>query len=128
MMTFDATSREFCVSRRIRTNTPLQAFVTLNDPVFFNATKVLAQRMHTVSDDIEKQIEYGFKQTLYRGPTESEMKSLKSLFAKTLKVYRQQPREVTEITSGIGIKTPEMAATINLAAVILNLDETITKG
>lgn len=128
MMTFDATSREFCVSRRIRTNTPLQAFVTLNDPVFFNATKVLAERMHNVSDNLEEQIEYGFKQTLYRKPTVSEMESLKSLFTKTLKVYQQQPQQVTDITGGIGIKTPEMAATINLAAVILNLDETITKG
>ncbi|GJM27976.1 MAG: hypothetical protein DHS20C17_06110 [Cyclobacteriaceae bacterium] len=128
MMTFDATSREFCVSRRIRTNTPLQAFVTLNDPVFFNATKVLAVNMHRVSDNLEKQIEYGFKQTLYRRPTESELQSLTALFGKTLNVYQQQPLQVTEITNGVDIRTPEMAAIINLAAVILNLNETITKG
>jgi len=60
MMSFDATSREFCVSRRIRTNTPLQAFVTLNDPVFFVAAQSLATKMHEESEDLVGQIRFGF--------------------------------------------------------------------
>ena len=45
MATFDAPSREFCTVRRIRTNTPLQALVTLNDPVFIEAAQALARRV-----------------------------------------------------------------------------------
>ena len=45
MTTFDAPSREFCTVRRIRTNTPLQALVTLNDPVFVEAAQALARRI-----------------------------------------------------------------------------------
>ena len=128
MMTFDATSREFCVSRRIRTNTPLQAFVTLNDPVFFKATKTLAAQMMQYSNDIENQIRFGFEKTLYRQPSEQELNTMTSLFDKTVKLYREQPEEVVAITKDTPSETPEMAATINLAAVLLNLDEVITKG
>ncbi len=128
MITFDATSREFCVSRRIRTNTPLQAFVTLNDPVFFNASKVLAEKMYDTSGQIEEQIRFAFNQALFRNPTDNEVATLKSLFSKALELYQQQPEQVAAITEEIDIKTPEMAATINLAVAIMNLDETITKG
>jgi hypothetical protein len=128
MMTFDATSREFCVSRRIRTNTPLQAFVTLNDPVFFNATKTLAILMMDSSDDLENQIRFGFQKALYRQPTAQEIDTMKSLFNQTADLYREQPEEIKAITNGFDNPTAEMAATINMAAVLLNLDEVITKG
>ena len=101
MMTFDATSREFCVSRRIRTNTPLQAFVTLNDPVFFKATKTLAMLMMDSSDDLENQIRFGFQKALYRQPTAQEIDTMKSLFDQTTDLYREQPEEIKAITNGI---------------------------
>jgi hypothetical protein len=128
MTTFDATSREFCVSRRIRTNTPLQAFVTLNDPVFFDAARSLAENMIMEADELEDQISFGFIQAFYRIPTAQELLTMKSLFKKSLKLYQEQPDEIDAITSKSDAHTPEMAAMINLAAVILNLDEMITKG
>jgi hypothetical protein len=128
MITFDATSREFCVSRRIRTNTPLQAFVTLNDPVFFKATKTLAKLMMESSGDLENQIRFGFQKALYRQPTEQELSTMKTLFNRTSALYREQPEEIAAITDGTDNPTVEMAATINMAAVLLNLDEVITKG
>jgi len=128
MMTFDATSREICVSRRIRTNTPLQAFITLNDPVFFNTTKALAASMRKSSDNVEDQIKFGFEQALYRQPTNQELVTMRTLFEQTVELYRDQPDQIKAITTGHDIATPEMAATINMAAVILNLDEVITKG
>ena len=128
MTTFDATSREFCVSRRIRTNTPLQAFVTLNDPVFFDAARSLAENMIMEADELEGQISFGFIQAFYRIPTAQELLTMKSLFKKSLKLYQEQPDEIDAITSKSDAHTPEMAAMINLAAVILNLDEMITKG
>jgi hypothetical protein len=128
MISFDATSREFCVSRRIRTNTPLQAFVTLNDPVFFNAAKSLAGNMQLAADDLKGQIEFGFRQAFHRTPTTQELLTMKSLFERSLKLYQEQPNEMVAITGNIDVHTPEMAALINLATVILNLDEMITKG
>ncbi|MDE2826763.1 MAG: DUF1553 domain-containing protein, partial [Bacteroidota bacterium] len=53
MTTFDSPSREFCVSRRIRTNTPLQALVSLNDPVFLEAAQALAHRMLNSENPLE---------------------------------------------------------------------------
>lgn len=128
MTTFDATSREFCVSRRIRTNTPLQAFVTLNDPVFFDATKSLALDMLGTSDKLDERITYGFNRALFRNPSPEELSAMQSVFEKSLELYLGQPNEVTAITKDLNEKTPEMAAMINLAAVIFNLDEMITKG
>ncbi|NND06395.1 MAG: DUF1553 domain-containing protein [Saprospiraceae bacterium] len=128
MISFDATSRELCVSRRIRTNTPLQAFVTLNDPVFFGAAQSLATRMLENSDDVLNQISFGFQQTLFREPTHLELETMQSLFRHSLDLYGDTPIEVSKITDGIGEESPSMAALINIASAILNLDETITKG
>lgn len=128
MISFDATSREFCVSRRIRTNTPLQAFVTLNDPVFFIAAQSLATKMHEESEDLAGQIRFGFQQTLLRDPTTDELETLQSLFDKSLTLYQEQPEQIPKITNALDHQTPSMAALINLASAILNLDETITKG
>ncbi len=128
MTTFDATSREFCVSRRIRTNTPLQAFVTLNDPVFFDAAKSLAEKMLLETDELEGQINYGFIQAFYRNPTGEELLTMKSLYEQSLQLYQEKPYEIDAITGNTDRHTAEMAAMINLASVILNLDEMITKG
>ena len=62
MMNFDATSREFCTVRRIRTNTPLQALTTLNDIGFFEMAQALAKRMLSEGGgDDRSRIAYGFR-------------------------------------------------------------------
>ena len=71
LMTFDAPSREFCVSRRVRTNTPLQALVTLNDPAFWEAALALASRMEAVSDSPALQVKAGFRMALGKNPTDA---------------------------------------------------------
>ena len=128
MISFDAPSRELCVSRRIRTNTPLQAFVTLNDPVFFEAARSLAVKMRNTSDDLESQIRFGFQQTLLRDPTGLELEAMQQLFKESVKLYQQQPSETSKIVGNIAESSPSMASIINVASAILNLDETITKG
>jgi hypothetical protein len=61
-MSFDAPSREFCVVRRPRTNTPLQALTVLNDPVYVEAAQSLARKIASAPEkDIEEQVEYGFR-------------------------------------------------------------------
>ncbi len=79
MLTFDAPSREFCVSRRIRTNTPLQALVTLNDPAYWEAAEALAARMEEAADSPEEQSAAGYLMALGRPPSEATRQTLASL-------------------------------------------------
>lgn len=79
MITFDAPSREFCVSRRVRTNTPLQALVTLNDPAFWEAAEALAARMEATSDRLDDQIKAGYRYAFGRYPSDETMTVLTDL-------------------------------------------------
>ena len=79
MATFDAPNREVCTVRRSRTNTPLQALVTLNDPVYVEASQALARRMALGKDRAEK-IKLGVKLCLSRDPSDREIERLSKLF------------------------------------------------
>lgn len=83
MVTFDAPSREVCVSRRVRTNTPLQALVTLNDPAFWEAAEALAERMEAASDDPGQQIEAGYRYAFGRAPSSETHTVLSDLARET---------------------------------------------
>jgi hypothetical protein len=80
MITFDSPSREFCVSRRISTNTPLQALVTLNDPVFLDAARELAKYMEGKSEDLPAQVKQGMIKVFQRDATEQEVDILINLY------------------------------------------------
>ena len=121
-MTFDAPSRELCVSRRIRTNTPLQALVTLNDPVFVEASEALAERMvQEGGETTASQIQYGFKRALMRPPNEARLKYLLEFYESTKEKYRAANSDAEEAFL-------ERQAMINVANVLLNLDEVVMKG
>ena len=115
-MTFDATSREFCTVRRVRTNTPLQALTLLNDPASFEAARALARRMGGAGTSPQARVASGIKLVLSRPSTPSEVDRLVALYEKELAQYRQR-----------GESDPEMAAWTMVANVLLNLDEAITK-
>ena len=69
LLNFDATSREFCTVRRTRTNTPLQALTTLNDPAFFEMAQALAERMLREGGETDRsRVEYGFRLVTARLP------------------------------------------------------------
>lgn len=122
MMTFDAPSRELCVSRRIRTNTPLQALVTLNDPVYVEASEALADRMtQEGGETTASQIQYGFQRALMRPPNEERLKYLLEFYESTKEKYRETNAEAGEAFL-------ERQAMINVANVLLNLDEVVMKG
>ncbi|MEC8474030.1 MAG: PSD1 and planctomycete cytochrome C domain-containing protein, partial [Planctomycetota bacterium] len=80
MTTFDSSSGEVCQIRRIRTNTPLQALVTLNDVAFFEAAGGLAKRMTESSPVLRQQLSNGFQMTLVRRPDKSELERLVELY------------------------------------------------
>ena len=83
MLTFDAPSREFCISRRVRTNTPLQALVTLNDPAFWEAAEALADRMKQASSEPAEQVTAGYRMAFGREPSDETRETLASLARET---------------------------------------------
>jgi hypothetical protein len=129
MSTFDAPSRESCTIRRLRSNTPLQALVTLNDPVYVEASQALARKMAASPGDNKQKLTHGFANVLSRPPTENELSKLVKLFESTRETYKKDLPKATKIaTEPIGL-APKDVNIVDLAAftvvgnVLLNLDE-----
>ena len=80
MISFDAPSREVCVIRRIPTNTPLQALVTLNDPVYIEAANALGVLMEKGGETTVEKIELGYQLSLGRKPKNEQIDILKRLY------------------------------------------------
>jgi uncharacterized protein DUF1553/uncharacterized protein DUF1549/cytochrome c len=130
-MMFDAPSREFSCERRSRTNTPLQALATLNDPAFVQPAIALAGRVLAQSrGTAEKQAVYAFRLVLARNPSPVELSHLVELFRENLEHYRgDRPAAIAVTMTGPSSPDPaELAAWTVVANVLLNLDETVTKG
>ena len=127
MVAFDSPSREVCVSRRISTNTPLQALVMLNDPVFVEAAEAMAQRMIVHgAGKVESAIIHGFEQALVREPTPDELSLLMDLYTNAYFGYEDQ---LVVASNGPPLSSDlELNAYTVVANAILNLDEFITKS
>src|SRR6185295_13467472 len=81
MQTFDAPDREVCTAQRERTNTPLQALVTLNDPTYVESARILAEKMLTQGGATpEARVKYAFRLATARVPSEREISLLLDLF------------------------------------------------
>ncbi len=124
MISFDAPSREFCVTRRIRTNTPLQALITLNDPVFIEASRALATSMRENESAVPAMIQKGYTKALLKKPDIETLASLEELYAESVRYYEQNPDEIIEMA---GKQDKALAAMTVVANAILNLDEFVTK-
>ena len=127
MITFDAPSREFCQSRRITTNTPLQALVTLNDPVYLEAAVKLALVMKQKSKIPQQQIAEGYRMLTFRKMNENSLKVAVRVYRDALAEYRKQPAAVDSLIKSGVQKTPELAALTVTANVLMNLDDVVTK-
>jgi hypothetical protein len=140
MATFDAPNRDVCTVRRVRTNTPLQALVTLNDPVFVEAAQALGRRMAqgaagsgdhaaTAADKAR----FGFRLCLARPPRDPELDRLVRLFDDARAEYaKDKDKAVQMATNPLGPPPPnadvaDLAAWTAVANVLLNLDETLMK-
>ncbi len=135
MQTFDAPSREFCTVRRQSTNTPLQAFVTLNDPVFVEAAQAFARRIVTEGGaTTEARVAFALQLALVRAPRDEEVAVLVKLFQGELARDRADPaaaRALCEQPLGPLPKEmdpAELAAWTTVANVVLNLDAVLVKG
>ncbi|MGV3774665.1 MAG: DUF1553 domain-containing protein [Verrucomicrobiales bacterium] len=134
MATFDAPNREVCTLRRNVTNTPLQALVTMNDPVYLEAAQSLARKMARTGGTLADKIKAGFEWCLLREPQEKELARLVELFGETLANYARQGTEpATKLAAEPLGPLPKDADPLELASwtvvanVLLNLDETLMK-
>ena len=126
LTTFDANDTSVACMRRERSNTPLQALTLLNDPVFFEAAQALGQRMGEQGGDLHAQIRYGFERCVSRPASDAEIERLAKLYTVQHQLIADSPDSAGKIT-GNKEATPQQAALITLARVLLNLDEAITR-
>ena len=130
---FDAPSRQICTATRPRTNTPLQALVLMNDPLFLKAAGALAHKTLTrESETVEQRARFLFRSVLSRSPSRDEVDLLLLTVREQHEVYRRNPADAEAFLRAAGFSKPdlpktELAAWINLAHVVLNLDEAITR-
>lgn len=131
MVTFDAPSRETCTIRRTRTNTPLQALNGLNDPVFFEAARALAQRVLAEGgSDEASRASYAFRLLTARTAPPAQLEEMVAWLNQERKRLRQNPDAANQVAgeAAKSAKDPtEIAAWTLLANVLLNMDETVTK-
>lgn len=127
--TFDAGNREVCMIRRGRTNTPLQAFVTLNDPVFIETNQAMARKVLVEAKDSPGRLGLMFKLCVSRVPNARELTALTKLHDESLAMYRASKEEAMKMaTDPIGpapkdADIAELAAWTTVANVVMNLDE-----
>jgi hypothetical protein len=134
MQTFDAPNREYCVVRRGRTNTPVQALVLLHEPGQVEAARGLAGRMvREGGDTVEGRLARGFELATARLPKGEELGVLVRFFSTEAARFAEDPGEaerlmaVGELREDVGIGAAELASYTSVARLLLNLDETITQ-
>ncbi len=133
MATFDAPNREVCTIRRNSTNTPLQALVTLNDPVYVETAQALARRMVAGAKTPREQVTLGFRLCLARPPQEKEVARLVALFEETRSEYAAKPEQAKQMATvplgaaPAGVDLADLAAWTVVSNVLLNLDEVLMK-
>ncbi|MCB9881390.1 MAG: DUF1553 domain-containing protein [Planctomycetes bacterium] len=135
MATFDAPNRELCTVKRTPTNTPLQAFVTWNDPAFLECSQALARRMvREGGDTLDGRLARGYALCLQRTPSEAALDRLRDLYESARAQYAndtQSARAMAETPLGPLPRSFDLAETAALtvvANVLLNLDATLTRG
>ncbi|HET9746023.1 MAG TPA: DUF1553 domain-containing protein [Chitinophagaceae bacterium] len=129
MTTFDATSRDVCAARRIRTNTPLQALVVLNDSAYIDMARNFAYRLKKdASSNVDGQIRRGYELATGHAISERDLLVLKELYGKALAKFNANEEKTCEM---IGLTNEHnnavTAALVVVCNAILNLDEVITK-
>jgi len=135
LMAFDAPSREECTADRPRSNTPLQSLVLLNDPTYVEAARAFAELVlrHGGSSTSDR-LQFAFRRAVSRNATEAEIAVLEKLLAKHLTQYRADPKAAGELLavgakpSASDVDKSELAAWTDVARVILNLHETMTRN
>ena len=135
MATFDAPSREVCTIRRMPTNTPLQALVTLNDPAYVEMAQALGRRIAREGPaTLPQRVRYGLSLALCHPPTPEQIQTLIGLYEKELGYYSNHTEDAQKLASdpigplSTGVNAAEQAAWTVLGNVLLNLDGVLNKS
>ena len=135
---FDTPNADVACVRRSRSNTPLQALTTLNEPLFIECAQALARSaVQDGGDSIEDRLTYAFRRALTRRPSHEERDVLLQFHQQTLEDFAMTPQAAQELAGqlpdnervdvSLEVSDAELAAWTALCRVLLNLDETITK-
>lgn len=133
MLNFDSPDRSLCTVRRQKTATPLQALVTLNDPQFVEAARVLAERTMKQKADTDSRIRWFFLCVVSRNPRPNELKILKNLYETEVQAFVKEPQRAESLLStgeyptDKSLNMAELAAFTVVANTILNYDEAVVK-
>ena len=127
---FDGTAREVCVSRRIRTNTPLQALNLLNDSTYWDLSVKFTKRiLSEKTESLDASISKGYELATGIQPSQSKLETLKMLYAASLGKLNNDSVKISQLLRDSTIaKNSKMAALAITANAILNLDEVISKN
>ena len=132
MISFDGVGREVCTARRIPTNTPLQALVSLNDSVYILASRAFAYRMQDISgnpQDIAGTIRKGYQLLTLKPITASRLSIFEDLYRQAYDKLKNNPDATCELIGENSVhNNPETASLVVVANAMLNMDEVITKN
>ncbi|GLU53958.1 PSD1 and planctomycete cytochrome C domain-containing protein [Dyadobacter frigoris] len=128
---FDASNRDLCEVKRLKTNTPLQALVMMNDPAVLEASRVLAAKLLQEKTASQDKIIKAFRLIVCRKPSEKEIEVLTAYYSKELKIMKPDVAEkmisVGEYPITKNVDRKSLAALMRVVSAIYNLEETITK-
>jgi hypothetical protein len=121
-LTFDSPSRDLCSARRLVSNTPLQALITLNDPAHIEAAASLAKRLSAHAPELSQQLAFGVLLVTQQKAPKVMLDELLSLYADCFSDFQKNPAESAKLA-----QTPQDAALLLVANTILNLDSALTR-
>jgi len=116
-LTFDAPSRDLCTARRIATNTPLQALVTLNDPAHIEFAQAFAKRIQQAANGLPAQLAWAYHELTLTSPSSATIDTLTHLHAQLVDELKTTPEDSAKLAP-----TPEQAAMVMIANTLLNSD------
>ena len=139
LLAFDAPSRDECTANRSPSNTPLQALVLLNDPVYVEAARVLAEKILREGGGARdaafvRKLEWTFARALGRPPVRAETRALEGLHASQRTRYLADESAARELLAAgaspvpVDLPVADLAAWTAVARAVLNLHETITRN
>jgi hypothetical protein len=133
MAIFDASNRDQCEVKRLKTNTPLQALMMMNDPTVLEASRVLSQKLVTEHSNPDEKIIKAFRLIICRNATEKELVILRNYYTEQLQLFRQKKLNAAT-TLNVGeypldrkLDQDILAAMMKTVTMIYNMDEAIVK-
>lgn len=133
MIMFDASNRDQCEVKRLKTNTPLQALIMMNDPAVLEASRVLAQQLLSEQSTAEEKINKAFRLIICRQPSAKEKTLLKEYYDEQLQLFQQNKLnaaltiKVGEYPFNKALNEKQVAAVMKTISTIYNIEEAIVK-